>query len=250
MSWETVLAETSPRGVLTITLNRPDKGNAINEAMRSEVTALMHAAAGDANIRVVVLRANGKHFCAGADVGAPRTAADAPGPKPPSLGEMLASIEACPKPVIAVAQGASAGAGAAIAALCDVVIAIEDAFFAIPEVRMGFAPGGIQASLMRAIGARQYRRYALSGERLSANVARRIGLAHEVCGAGEADIVAAGLVDSMLLGAPGAQGEIKRAVAAAVRGEAYTIAGGMDSPEAREGIAAFKEKRKPNWYRT
>lgn len=249
MAYETIIAETSSRGVQTITLNRPDRGNAINELMRSELVACIQAAADDAGIRVLVLRANGKHFCAGADVSAPRAPENAPGPKAPSLGEVLAAIDTLPKPVIAQVNGAAAGAGAAIAAVCDVVIALNDAFFSIPEVRMGFAPGGIQACLMRTIGARQYRRYAMSGERIMADVALRIGLAHEVCGEGEADIILAGIVDAMLLGAPGAQGQIKQAVAAALNGEVFTITGGMGSDEAKEGIAAFKEKRKPNWYR-
>lgn len=249
MTWETILVETSARGVLTITLNRPDRGNAINEAMRTEVTALMREASADDSVRVVVLRANGKHFCAGADVGAQRMPEDAPGPKPPSLGAMLEAVDTCPKPVIGVTQGAAAGAGAALAAVCDVVVAIEGAFFSIPEVRMGFAPGGIQSVLMRAIGPRHYRRYAISGERIAADAALRIGMAHEVCAADQADALLADIVEACMLGAPKAQALIKKAVAAAVAGEAFDMPHGTGLPEAKEGIAAFKEKRKPAWYR-
>ncbi|MGE3246894.1 MAG: enoyl-CoA hydratase-related protein, partial [Beijerinckiaceae bacterium] len=195
------------------------------------------------------LRANGRHFCAGADVSGPRTPDDAPGPRPPSLGEMLDAIDTCGKPVIAVVQGAAAGGGAGSAGVCDVVVALEGSFFSIPEVRMGFAPGGLQAILMRAIGARQYRRYAISGERIPAQTALRIGLAHEVCAPDKLDALLADVIEACMLGAPQAQGLIKQAVASAVAGEPFDLAHGMASPEAQEGIAAFKEKRKPAWYR-
>ncbi|MCC2097525.1 MAG: enoyl-CoA hydratase/isomerase family protein [Hyphomicrobiales bacterium] len=249
MSYETITADTSPRGVLTISLNRPERGNAINETMRSEVTGLFRDAAADEVIRIVVLRSNGKHFCAGADVSGPRRPDDAPGSKPPSLGDMLDLIDRFPKPVIAVTQGAAAGAGAALAAVCDVVIALDGAFFSIPEVRMGFAPGGIQACLMRAIGPRQYRRYAISGERIKLDTALRIGLAHEICAPEHADALLAEIIEAYMLGAPNAQGLTKKAVAAAVAGESFDMPHGMASPEAKEGIAAFREKRKPAWYR-
>ena len=249
MPYETILADTSPRGVLTITLNRPDRGNAINDQMRTEATGLFRAAAGDDNVRAIVLRGNGKHFCAGADVSAPRMPEDSAGPKPPSLGEMLDAIDTCPKPVIAVVQGAAAGGGAGIAGVCDLVIALEGAFFSIPEVRMGFAPGGLQSILMRAIGPRHYRRYAITGERIQAPAALRIGMAHEVCAPDKADALLADIVEAYMLGAPKAQALIKKAVAAAVAGEDFDLPHGMAAPEAQEGIAAFKEKRKPAWYR-
>lgn len=248
MAFETIALDVSARGVATITLDRPDKGNAINERMRIELAACASELATDDNVRIVVLRGNGKHFCSGADVSGPR-APEGTVPRPATLGEVLAALDALPKPLIGILQGAAAGAGAAVAAVCDVVVALEGSFFSIPEVRMGFAPGGIQSVLMRAIGPRHYRRYAMSGERIPAETALRIGLAHEVCNAKDADAVLAALVDAFMLGAPKAQGLIKQAVAAAVAGAHFEMPPGMASPEAKEGIAAFKEKRKPAWYR-
>jgi methylglutaconyl-CoA hydratase len=248
MAYETITLDVSVRGVATITLDRPDKGNAINEQMRIELAACASELASDNNVRIVVLRANGKHFCAGADVSGPRTP-EGTVPRPATLGEVLEALDRLPKPLIGVVQGAAAGAGAAIAAICDVVVALEGSFFSIPEVRMGFAPGGIQTVLMRSIGPRHYRRYAMSGERILADTALRIGMAHELCKTEEAEAVLAALVEALMLGAPKAQGLIKQAVAAAVAGEHFEMPPGMASPEAKEGIAAFKEKRKPAWYR-
>ena len=114
---------------------------------------------------------------------------------------------------------------------------------------MGFAPGGIQAVMLRAIGARQYRRYAMSGERIQADAALRIGLAHELCAPDQLDALLAAVIDDLMLGAPAAQAEVKKAVAAAEKGETYSMTGGMDTPEAKEGIAAFQKKRKPAWYK-
>jgi methylglutaconyl-CoA hydratase len=247
--YSTITLDTSPRGVATITLNRPEKGNSINEQMRIELATCCEALANDANVRIVVLRSAGKHFCAGADVSGPRSP-EGTIPKPATLADVLHGLDTLPKPLIGIVQGAAAGAGAAMAAVCDVIIALEGSFFSIPEVRMGFAPGGIQPVLIRAMGTRQYRRYAMSGERIPADAALRIGMAHETCSPDQLDSIIVPMIDAFMLGAPGAQAETKKAVAAAEKGELYTMTGGMGSPEAKEGVAAFREKRKPAWYRS
>ena len=250
MTLETIICELSGRGVATITLNRPERSNALNVTMLNELGAQLAALASDQSARVVVLRGSGKHFCAGADV-AGRGGADAP-PARFSLHQVLAALDAQPQPTLAVVQGAAAGGGAALAACCDVVVAAEQAFFSIPEVRLGMAPVRLAPFFIRAMGRRSFRRYGLSGERIPAPEALRIGLAHAVCGATDLDRTAAEIVDALLHGAPRAMRELKEAIAAMAMPASAASAGADHDPtkseEAVEGIASFREKRKPNWY--
>jgi methylglutaconyl-CoA hydratase len=168
--------------------------------------------------------------------------------------DMLAALDRLPKPTVAAVHGAAIGAGAALAACCDVVVAADSAFFSIPEVRIGMAPLGVTPFVIRAIGHRSFRRYGLSGERLAAGEALRIGLAHEVVPTEQLDARVAEIVDALLHGAPGAQRTLKDGMErwAAPSVEAIVAAkpshGSSRTPEAREGIASFREKRKPSWY--
>ena len=142
-------------------------------------------------LRVVVLRGSGRHFCTGADLAArgdEAHGASSPGRRP-TLPDVLAALDALPKPTVAVVHGGAVGGGAAFAACCDVVIAADSAFFAIPEVRVGMAPLGVAPFLIRAMGHRSFRRYGLTGERIPAAVALRLGLAHEVCETAQLDEV-------------------------------------------------------------
>ena len=166
---------------------------------------------------------------------------------------MLAAIDTLPKPTIAVVNGGAVGGGAAFAACCDVAIATEAAFFSIPEVRVGMAPLGVTPFLIRAMGHRSFRRYGLSGERIAPAEALRIGLVHQVCDAASLDETLARIADDLLHGAPGALATLKEASApfaspplSAVL--AYRAPHNPRSPEAIEGIASFREKRKPSWY--
>jgi methylglutaconyl-CoA hydratase len=247
---ETIICELSRRGVATITLNRPERGNAFNVTMLNELGAQLAALASDQSVRLVVLRGRGKHFCAGADV-AGRGGADAP-PAQFSLHQVLAGLDTQPQPTLAVVQGAAAGGGAALAACCDVVVAAEQAFFSIPEVRLGMAPVRLAPFLIRAMGHHSFRRYGLSGERIYAPEALRIGLAHAVCSAPDLDGKAAEIIDALLHGAPGAMRELKEAAAGMAMPASAASTGTdhdpMKSEEAVEGIASFREKRKPNWY--
>lgn len=249
MSLETITCEVSRRGVATIALNRPDRSNAINQTMLDELGAQLAALARDDAARVIVLRGNGKHFCAGADV------AGRGGETPAAqftLPAVLAALDAQPQPTLAVVNGAAAGGGAALAACCDVVIAAEQAFFSIPEVRLGMAPVRLAPLFIRAMGYRSFRRYGQSGERIAAAEALRIGLAHEVCVAADLDRRAGEIVDALLHGAPLAMRELKQAASAIATPAlpAATAPHGdpTKSPEAIEGIASFREKRKPKWY--
>src|SRR5438067_4797488 len=151
--------------------------------MLDELAEAFGALALDQDARIVVLRGSGRHFCTGADLAARAAETPVPASKaataPVSLRDVLANLDSLPKPTLAVVQGAAIGGGAAFAACCDVVIAAESAFFSIPEVRVGMPPLGVAPFLVRAIGHRGFRRYGLSGERIAAVEALRLGLAHQ-----------------------------------------------------------------------
>jgi len=257
VTFETLAVEVSPRRIATVRLNRPDRGNAFDQTMLDELGQVLKALAAEEGVRIVVLRGSGRHFCTGADL-APR----APEAKPESskspapnlsLRDVLVALDTLPKPTIAVVHGAAIGGGAAFAACCDVVIAAEGAFFSIPEVRVGMAPLGVMPFLIRAMGHRNFRRYGFSGERIPAAEALRLGLAHQVCDPAMLEDTLARIADELLHGAPGAISEIKSAAARFAAPPLPTLppttpAHDPKTPEALEGIASFREKRKPSWY--
>lgn len=255
MSHQTISTEVTGRGIATVTLNRPERGNALNQTMLDELAGQFEAWGSDAKVRVVVLRGAGRHFCAGADVGAPQPEArERPGA---SLVELVLALDALPKPTVALVQGACIGGGLAITACCDAVLANEGAFFSIPEARLGFAATALLPVFVRAIGYRNFRRYGLSGERIGSAVALRIGLVHQLVTAATGDEVLAGLADAMLHSAPGSQRDFKAAAARYVTPDLASLPlaeleakfhQSRSSAEAVEGIASFREKRKPNWY--
>jgi methylglutaconyl-CoA hydratase len=245
--------EVTARGIATILLNRPERSNAIDQAALDELARQFLTLGADERARIVVLRGASKHFCAGADLAA-RASAPELSPAQTTMVDLLAALDRLPKPTVAAVHGAAIGAGAALAACCDVVVAADSAFFSIPEVRIGMAPLGVTPFVIRAIGHRSFRRYGLSGERFGAAEALRIGLVHEVAPAEKLDAKVAEVVDALLHGAPSAQRTLKdgmeRFVAPNV--EAIVAARPSHGPsrtaEAQEGIASFKEKRKPSWY--
>jgi methylglutaconyl-CoA hydratase len=253
LPFETISLEVSPRGIATITFNRPDRGNAINRTLLVEFGQVLERVAADDGARVVVLRGSGKHFCAGADL-ADRDRAANEKPAGPILVDVLAILDGLPKPTIAAVHGGAIGGGAAVAACCDIVVAADAAFFSIPEVRIGMAPVRLAPLFIRAMGHRNFRRYGLSGERIGAGEALRIGLVHQLCNAQTLDAAIAAIADALLHGAPGAIRELKLACARLAMpwpptGESQAAGHGLaKTPEAVEGVASFREKRKPSWY--
>jgi methylglutaconyl-CoA hydratase len=234
--------------------DRPERGNAFNQDMLDELAEAFSRLARDEDARVVVLRGRGRHFCAGADL---KDQAEQDASARHDLIDVLAALDGLPNPTIAVVQGGCIGGGAAFAACCDVVLACAESFFAIPEVRVGITPLGLAPLFIRAMGQRNFRRYGLSGEKISAREAVRIGLAHQVCDTAVLEQTLADLVDAFLLGAPGAMRDLKTAIGnhAMPSWSAIETAHKEEkhefgrSPETIEGIASFREKRKPNWYR-
>jgi methylglutaconyl-CoA hydratase len=247
-----------PHHIARIALDRPERHNAFDEAL---IAALTDAFRGLHDVRAVILTGNGKSFCAGADLdwmkraatwNEAENAADAM-----RLSDMLAAIDACPAPVIAVAQGSVFGGGVGLVACADLVVATPNAKFRLSEVRLGLTPATISPFVVAAIGARQARRYALTAELFGADEARRIGLVHEISDA--PDEVVARWLNALLECAPGAVADAKRLVADvagrpvddALRAEtARRIAARRASPEGKEGVSAFLAKRPPNWMKT
>src|SRR5262245_43246261 len=167
----------SPRGIATIVLNRPERGNAQDQVMLAELGRAFAELAADDGARLAVLRGSGKHFCAGADL-ADRSRTGGSMPTGPTLFDVLEAIDRLPRPTIAAVHGGAIGGGAAIVACCDVVVATDAAFFSIPEVRVGMAPVRLAPIFIRAMGHRNFRRYGISGERMDAAEALRVGLVH------------------------------------------------------------------------
>jgi methylglutaconyl-CoA hydratase len=244
--------------VATVSLNRPQVNNAYDAVLIQGLHDAMDAL-GD-NVRVVVLKGAGKHFQAGADlkwiarVAAQGEAENAAASHATALA--VYRLNALPMPTVALVQGGCFGGGTGIVAACDVVIAADDALFSIAETRWGLTAAIILPQLADAIGVRQVRRYALTGERFGAEEARRIGLVHEVVPL--AGLAPAGekAVAQLLQNAPQANAQTKSTAlefawgrpADAVQGRLIAAhAAKRRSAEAREGLASFAEKRAARW---
>lgn len=246
--------------VAIVTLNRPDVHNAFDETLIARLTEILVSLDDDRGVRAVVLIGAGRSFCAGADLnwmrrmaafGHDENLADAN-----ALATMLRTLYTLSKPTIARVHGAALGGGAGLVAACDIAIAAQDAVFALSEAKLGLIPATISPYVMEAIGARQARRYFVTGERFTAAEALRIGLLHDIVPVTELDTRIDAMLDALMAAGPEAQRECKaliRAVAhrpidaALIAGTAQHIADVRASPEGREGVAAFLGKRPPAW---
>ena len=246
--------------VATIWMNRPDLHNAFDETLITELTAACMALDDDNDVRVVVLAGRGKSFSAGADLNWMRRAAnnglDDNLNDARALAHMLRTLAEMKKPTIARVQGAALGGGMGLAAACDIAVASTKAVFATSEVKFGIIPSAISPYVLRAIGARQATRYFQSAERIDAARALAMGLVGEVVPAAELDAAIARLTEQLVSCAPDAQKAAKDLIAAvdgrpiddAVSEEtAQRIARRRATDEARDGIAAFLDKRPPAW---
>ena len=247
-------------GVAQITMSRPDVFNAFDEVMIGELDTAFDQLIEDSKVRVIVLAGAGKHFSAGADLKWMQRAsleshewnlADAR-----RFAAMLGKIDSCPKPTLARIQGAALGGGVGLACACDIAIAAENASFAVSEARFGILPAVIGPYLTNAVGRRQARRLALTMQRIRADEALAIGLVHQVCASDALDTEVDATVQELLGGGPNAQREIKALLAQLEVGPvteavreltAQTISRVRGTEEAREGFAAFAEKRSPPW---
>jgi methylglutaconyl-CoA hydratase len=260
MSKPLLLTDRRPDGSLRITLNRPQIHNAFDERLIAELTVELTRAAADPGVRVVVLTGSGRSFSAGADLnwmhrtasyGEAENLADAR-----ALAKLMATLNELPKPTIARVNGAALGGGTGLVACCDIVVASAEAVFGTTEVRLGLIPSVIGPYVVAAIGLRQARRLMLTGERIDAAAAARIGLVHEVVEAGQLDAAVEATLGYLLRGGPGALAAAKRLVQELagrpigpdlIDDTAKRIAALRVTPEAREGLAAFLDKRPPSW---
>ena len=263
MTQPPVLLSTDARGVATVTLNRPEVGNAYDAGLLEALIRGLTELAGDAAVRCLVIRGAGRHFQAGADIG--WLGEVAAYPPAANYAASIATTRAMqllnefPKPTIALVHGACFGGGVGIVCCADVAFATPGAQFGITEVRVGVAPTPISTHMVNAIGLRHTRRYALTGERFGASEAERIGLIHAVVAEAEIESKLAQVLDAILLGSPAAIAATKRSFLGAndlllderriamLAHEGWTQ---RHSPEGREGTTAFREKRKPSWYST
>jgi methylglutaconyl-CoA hydratase len=245
-----------------VMLNRPEVHNAFNAPLIGDLSRAFAELAGDVTVRAVVLGGEGRTFCAGADLHWMRASMDfsrednhADALK---MADMLTAIDECPCPVIARIHGAALGGGAGLAAVCDIVIAAEDARFGFTEARLGIAPAVISPFAVRKIGVSHARSLFVTAERFSAARAQQIGLVHQVVPAEQLDVAVDATLAAIGQNSPAAvraSKQLARSVLAldpveARRYTAQTIAELRVSPEGQEGIRAFLDKRPATWVTT
>jgi methylglutaconyl-CoA hydratase len=261
--YKTLLVE-SRNGIGIIWLNRPELRNAFNTEMVAELDAAFGAMEADDAVRAVVLAANGPAFCAGADLNTMKAMAgfsqaknleDARG-----YTSLWKRIDTLSKPVVARVHGAAIAGGTGLVAACDIAVASTDAVFALTETKIGLVPATVGPYVLRAIGMRSARRYFLTGERFDAAEAYRIGLVQELCPPAELDHVVNALLGELVQCSPAALAACKDLLSAIAEGSQGTpgdavsedtarrIAAIRVSPEGKEGIRAFLEKRRPAWH--
>ena len=247
-------------GVVQLTMSRPEVFNAFDESMIAELDSAFEQLAADDSTRVVVLAGAGRHFSAGADLQWMQRASTAT-PEwnladARRFAAMLARINRCPKPTIARVQGAALGGGVGLACACDIAIAADNASFAVSEAKFGILPAVIGPYLVNAVGPRQARRLALTATRIDAAQALALGLVQQVVAADQLDAAIASTITDLLAGGPQAQGEIKqlfeRLHVGPVSGDtieltAQTISRVRGTAQARQGFAAFMDKKPPPW---
>lgn len=254
-----VLCEVK-NAIATVTLNRPDMHNAFNEDVIAALIKTFEGLNKDHSIRAVVLRGAGKSFCAGGDLNWMRKTADYSYLQnvedAKKLAELMKLINRLHKPVIAIVHGAAYGGGVGLTAISDIVIAAEEAKFCLSEVKIGLIPSVIGPYVMAKIGESAARRYFLTAEVFSAQVARDLGLVHEVVPAAKLEEKLEEILAALMQGAPGAHSAAKALIHAVahrpiddevIRDTAERIAEARASAEGKEGLNAFLNKTEASW---
>lgn len=246
--------------VAEVWLNRPDVRNAFNDEVIAQLTQAFAELSRDADLRVVLLAARGKAFCAGADLNWMRAMAgyswednraDAQ-----RLADMLWTLDQCPVPVVGRIQGDCYAGGMGLAAICDVVVASDNVTFCLSEARLGLLPATISPYVLRALGVQASRRYFVTAERFSAAQAQALGLVHELTAPQALDAKVAEIVTAIVANGPQAVRQCKQLVRD-IAGQALSdglradtarrIADIRASEEGREGLQSFLGKRSPGW---
>lgn len=258
--YQSIITEVD-RSVGILTLNKAERHNALDEQLIAEMTRALLDLEADPLVRIMVISSSGRSFCSGSDLDWIRRNANFTGPESlddaTAFARLLSVLNGLSKPTIARVQGSAFGGGIGIIAACDIAVATYDAQFAITEGRLGLLPAQVCPYLLAAVGERYCRRYMLSAERFSAAEAYRIGLVHEIVpGEEELDDAIGEIVENLLKNGPAAQAETK-ALIQIISGQPIddstvdeTIARFVrvrQSAEGMEGLAAFLERRQPNW---
>lgn len=254
------LVVTREGAVVTVTLDRPEQRNAFDDVLAACIRDTFGELTTDATVRVIVLRGRGDYFCAGGDVKWMQRSGRLP--KDQNLEDAkgfataFAAVDRCSKPIVACVNGAALGGGAGLVAASDIAIAARSTVFGFPEVKLGIVPAAISPYVIQKIGWSQARKLFLTGERVDAAVALRIGLVHEVVNDDDLEAAVGRTVAQLLTSGPEALARVKRLLkgmnvlapdGALLDLTARTIADARASAEAQEGFAAFLEKRKPTW---
>lgn len=250
---------TTEAAIATITLNRPDKRNAMHAEMIRELIHALRELEANARIRVVLLNAIGEHFCAGADIAAMKEIANADEDQnyddAQLLSDLMLKLYHFSKPTIALVQGVTLGGGLGLLCACDIAIASATAQFGFSEVKIGIAPSIVSPYVIAAIGERAAHYYFLTGERFDVEIAQRIGLIHQIA---RDDLQQKGLelANTLLTNSSRAMNEVKKLLRYVAKEKinerlaqltAEHLAELRSSAEAQEGLSAFLEKRAPKW---
>ena len=258
-----VLTQIDKDGNATVVLNRPEVHNAFDPELTRDLTAALKKLDADKKVRAVTLMGAGKSFCAGADIGHMKASAKFSKAQNFKTAQesaaMFAAIYNLSKPTIACVHGAVRGGGMGIVAACDIAIAARTATFRLSEVKIGVIPSMISPYVIAAIGARQARRYFISGEEFDAGEAWRIGLVHDIVEEGELHAHVGGMLSQLYSSGPNAMAAAKQLIPlsshanidkAILDETSRRIADIRATAEGQEGLSAFLEKRKPNWVET
>jgi methylglutaconyl-CoA hydratase len=259
MGYETLQIDTTPTGIATLTLNRPDKRNALSTQMITELTDFAHKISAMRGARAIVLRGAGTVFCAGGDLGwmQAQIAADRAErmTEARKLAMMFKALNDMPVPLIGQVHGAAMGGGVGLLCVCDVVIAEASATFGLTETRLGLIPATIGPYVVARMGEGATRRVFMSSRRFDAQEARSLGLVADVVPQDTLEARVAQETAPYLRVAPGAVGAAKRMARqlgpkiteAMINSSIEALADIWEGDEAAEGIAAFLEKRPPVW---
>lgn len=260
MTNENLIVDFDNRGIAMLTLNRPHAHNAFDDILINNLLKTLQQLETDPKIRLLILKANGKSFCAGADANWMQrmvSFTEAENIKDAmALANMLKALNNFTRPTIALVQGAAYGGGVGLVACCDIVLATSTTTFCFSEVKLGLIPATISPYVIAAIGERAARQYFLTAERFSADEALRLGLVHKIVTKESLSDAAEKLVQLILQNSPAALVATKKLVAevksktmddSLLQLTAKRIAEQRISSEGQEGIQAFLEKRKPKW---
>ena len=241
-------------------LNRPELRNALNDLVLSSISNSLRDLEKDSGCRVVVLAGRGQAFCAGGDLSRMEQASKMTKAKSKAEASRFATLlyrmHGYPKPLIARVHGPAFAGGMGLVAACDLVVAAEEAEFCLPEVRIGLVPAMISPYIVRALGEQSARRYVLTGERLAAREAHRLGFVHECVPAAELDARVEKFAAQLAQAGPQALARSKKLLARVAKSSispalsahtAGVLAEARAGDEAKEGIRSFLEKRKPRW---